>query len=305
MKQAEPLFRCCYCLREGFTERGLKAHHCRVRGRGRLSVVAIRASMEGKDIGHASRVYRDSISMPKSTTPVLLSDRSLATSPVEQLQDTAVQQMQVIAQTERDTALRAILLGLTLHKVKACLPHGQFTKWLKSKVTQGNLWTPATAKKNASFYMRLAEIAVQKSKVTRPELLALPGDQTELSLDTAEGDGRRFVQKLTKFIGEKSLNELLREHGIKEAKKLGGARNSETDTDDEPEAPDAEALYFQSREEISGSLERIEGLILRENRLQHLIGHEDEIRGVVSGLRSLADKVEKAAAPLLKPAKGK
>jgi len=43
-----------------------------------------------------------------------------------------------------------------------------------------------------------------------------------------------------------------------------------------------------------------ESLLLKENRLQHLSGHPEEIAGVVISLRELADKVEAAAKPFLK-----
>jgi len=149
--------------------------------------------------------------------------------------------------------MRAILLGLTLHKVKASLVHGKFTKWIKSKVTlEGNLWTPATTKKNASFFMRLASVAAEKARLTKPELLALPGDQTELTLDTAEGDARRFVSKITKFIGEKSLNELLRLHGIKDTKPPTKPR---ADDDDEKAEPDPEVAAQIWREGVSEWIE--------------------------------------------------
>jgi hypothetical protein len=113
------------------------------------------------------------------------------------------------------------------------------------------------------------------------------------------------MAKLAKFVGEKSLNELLRDYGIKGAPQIGGKRDAGASSEDDspPAALDPEELYQQARDEIGGLIERGELLLLTENRLQYLAGHPDEIKGVVSGLRTLADKVEAAARPFLKPAK--
>jgi len=63
--------------------------------------------------------------------------------------------------------------------------------------------------------------------------------------------------------------------------------------------PDEEQLYLVARDEIGGFLTQGETLLLKENRLQFLASHPEEVRGVVTSLRALADKVEAAAKPLL------
>jgi hypothetical protein len=114
---------------------------------------------------------------------------------------------------ESKAAMGGILAGLTLHRVKASLPHGKFGAWVAQISTSGgNL--PAVKKSQASNYMRLALVFVEKAKVQKPDLLALPGDQTALELgDNAQH--ARFLGKLNGFVGDLSLNELLIKHGIK------------------------------------------------------------------------------------------
>lgn len=237
------------------------------------------------------------MSKPKEKTSLSISLKNretFAVVEISQLQNVAVQQLAAIPRLQREAALRAILCGFTLHRVKATVDHGQWMPWLNQiTTTGGNL----PNRSQCNYYMRLADVAVEKMKATRPELLALPGDQSELTLDTADGQTRAFMEKLTKFVGTKSLNELLDEHGIKNAKQVGGKREA---GDESAPTPSAEELYTQSRDEIGGIIQRAETMFFTENRLQYMAGHPEEITGVVTGLRSLADKVEAAAKSILK-----
>jgi hypothetical protein len=107
-----------------------------------------------------------------------------------------------------EEALRGLLVGMALVRIKHSMPHGTFGPWVQENITAfGDRW--------ASYLMRLGLAFAEKAKVTKPELLAIPGDQTELALDTMEGAQRRFVEKAVKFVGELSLNELLIKYGIK------------------------------------------------------------------------------------------
>ncbi|MFA5266035.1 MAG: hypothetical protein WC378_19610 [Opitutaceae bacterium] len=225
------------------------------------------------------------------TALVVLSDRELTYNEQQlpKLQAAAIAQIQQIRTLEREGAARAILAGLTLHRVKASLKFGQFMPWLKGNV-QG------VAYSQCNYYMRLASVFVEKCRVSKPDLLALPGDQTSLAI-TSETEGRALLEKLSAFVGDRSLRDLLEKHGIKNSPKLGGARDA---GEKDPQAPvDPEMLYLQSRDEIGSVIHRAETLLISENRLQHLAGHPEEIRGVAESLRSLADKIEKAAEALL------
>ena len=211
------------------------------------------------------------------------------------LKQSALQQFARLRSIRQEETLRGLLLGLTLHRIKASLPHGEFGAFIKASPTGfGDRWV--------NYLMRLALVFVDKSRATKPELLALPGDQAELALDGMAGAQRAFTEKAMKFVGELSLAELLDKHGIKETKKLGGTR--EPGDPPAPPAPlTAEQLYLQSRDEIGGALDRVESLLVKENLLQHLSGHPEEIQGVVDYLRATAAKVEAAAKPLLAAAK--
>lgn len=223
-----------------------------------------------------------------SSTELVAKDDALS-----RLQAEAIHQFERLRCIRHEETLRGLMLGLMLHRIKASLPYGEFGKWQKAN-------TSTISARWVNYLMRLALVFVEASKLTKPMLLALPGDQTELELDTLQGQQRSFVERAQKFIGALSLSELLDKHGIKETAKLGGAR-AKTGKGEKPANLDPEQLYHQSRDEIGGALDRLETLLLRENRLQHLLGHDEEIRGVVESLKSLAAKIGKAAKPLLKP----
>jgi hypothetical protein len=110
---------------------------------------------------------------------------------------------------------------------------------------------------------------------------------------------RKIAQAAEKFVGDLSWIELLEQHGIREKGKLGGARTAPA-ASAKGEAPDPEQLYLFARDEIGRVIQGAEQVLVSENPLQHLVGHPEELRGTVESLRTLADKVEAAAKPLLK-----
>ena len=236
--------------------------------------------------------------MPKTSHALtLVADPKFAVAEdgLSKLKEAAIAQVSAISHLESKAALGALIAGLTLHRVKASLPHGQFVKWLESvqKCTSGAHFK----RRQAAYYMALALVFLEKAKVQKPDLLALPGDQ--LSLEVGDGHAaQQFFAKAQKFVGDLSLNELLIKHGIKGVglqKELAKAAAAEEPTP----PPTAEQLYQQSRDEIGHILTRAEDLFIKENRLQYLAGNREEIAGVVASLRRLADKVEAAAKPLL------
>lgn len=225
---------------------------------------------------------------------VLLQDRQISASvELTKLQAAALHQLDTLARLNREAPVRAILVGLTLHKIKAVLKRGEFIPWIKQHV-KGRGYVQCT------YYMRLAVAFAEKTRVTKPEILAIAGDQTELAIEPADDTARRMMEKITKFVGESNLSELLDRYRIKETKKLGGAREG-NDSEDVPEETDPEELYEQARDAIGAVLTSAEELLIRDNRLQHLAGHPEEIRGVVESLRRLAERVEAAAQLQLNP----
>jgi hypothetical protein len=222
-------------------------------------------------------------SKPQTSALAVLSDRQNCTPvQISKLQSVAIQQLAMVKGLERDAALRAILVGLTLHRIKASLAHGEFMPWIKAKV-QG------AAYRQCNYFLKLAAVFVEKTRVTRPEFLALPGDQTDLAIKPADAQARRFMDKATKFVGEASLNELLDEHRIKDTKKLGGRRDA---GDSAPAKIDPERVAEMKREEASEWLARAQQLFVEENIFQHL--KPDERKTVVESLEAIAAKARAA-----------
>lgn len=125
------------------------------------------------------------------------------------LQAAAVAQLSAVSELEAKAAIGGVLAGLTLHRVKASMPHGTFGKWLESKTNGVRFST-----RQAQFLMRLALVFLEKTRAQAPDLLALPGSDGDLALaDNAAG--KALAAKLQKFVGEASLYELLVKHGIR------------------------------------------------------------------------------------------
>ena len=232
------------------------------------------------------------MSSSNSHTIALLADKQVIVHSVAlaDLQKATLAQLKLLRSLRREEALRSLLVGAALLRIKASLDRGAWMPWVQANITD-------FGQRHVNYLMRLAMAFFDKSRIDKSELLALPGEQLDLAVEGKEGAQRRFMEKALKFVGELSLAELLDKHGIKEIKKLGGAREA---GDRAPAAAlTAEEWYLKSRDEIGGAIERAESLLVKENSLQHLAGHPEEIRGVVESLRALANKVEAAAKPLL------
>lgn len=231
----------------------------------------------------------------KSTALVLFASPELKATKQELvlLQQSAIAQFARMSAIRKEETVRGLLLGMTLHRLKASLPYGEFGAWMKSQVK-------GYSERWSRYLMRLAMVFAVKGRLTKPMMLALPGEQTELALDTMEGAQRAFMEKALRFCGDYSLSELLDKHGIKETGKLGGAREALPRGETTPPTP--EQLYLLARDEIGAVLNEAERLLVAENRLQHLAGHPEEIRGVVASLQKLTSTLERAARPLLSKA---
>jgi hypothetical protein len=308
----EQLFECPRCGRKNFTARGLKAHVCKGAGR------APDGAKPAKKTSALALVNAPELAVKKDG--------------VQKLQEIAVRQMAAIGEMETRAAMGAVIAGLTLHRVKASMPHGAFGRWVKTiradetdrsaqsdRSAEGQIRTTGSFLKNTvrqirttganlppinhrqvNYYMKLALVFLEKAKVTKPDLLALPGDQLTLDLaDTHEAT--QFLGKLHAFTGGRSLNELLIKYDIKSVG-LKKELDAEKDAEEPPAALDAGQLYEQARDEIGGAILRLENLLLTENRLQFLVGHDTDLLGIVKSVEALAKKVSKAAKPLLEAA---
>lgn len=150
------------------------------------------------------------------------------------------QELALIKQSHGVTALRALRLGIVLYRVKEMLRatkgHGHFMPWVKKT------FADTYSHKTATDYMRVARLFVERTRANLPEVLALANAQGELLL----GDGapeRDLLKKALRFIGEKTITEL-----ITEAKKAGGARSAD-DSDTPPPLPPVN-LYGEQAERI-------------------------------------------------------
>lgn len=292
---SEILLTCPCCAQPGFTERGLRAHHCRRLGRQRLAPGHILHAERLARAEQAAAEHSPRMSKPNTSSALaVISSAELRADDAQLalLQASAAEQFKRLRALRGEESLRGLLLGLQLMRIKHSMPYGSFGKWAKAHATLGDRWV--------NYLMKLALVFIDKAKATKPELLACPGDQTELQLDTLEGEQRRFVAKAMKFVGEHSLSELLEKHGIKETKGLGGKRTA-GEKPAEPATP--EQLAQQTRDEVGTAIQTLEQLLVAENRLQYVVADAEFLQGTIESLELLATKTAALVTQLLKPAK--
>lgn len=154
-----------------------------------------------------------------------------------------------IRQLQREDAARFIILGSMLLRLKHSLPaRGGFQAVTQKIICDATGWTPATALKNASLAMRLALTFMEKARVSAPDLLALPGEQ--LTLDVGDNHpARRFLAKLSSFVGELTRTELLIKHGISGVGLKTALEQGEEST---PPAGMAEDYFAEVAERVYG-----------------------------------------------------
>lgn len=230
--------------------------------------------------------------MPKPVSNSLAVLNTTALTDKKQLaafQHNTAEQLAIISRTENLNVKRRLFVGLALHCIKASLKHGEFMPWLKKHA-------PGAGQRQCNYMMKAALVFLSESRVTAPELRALPLHDATLAVKDAAG--RRIDAAAEKFVGDRSWGELLTDYGVKDGGKLGGARTAGARKADT--VPDEETLYLFARDEIGGALAQVETLLVTENRLQFLAKHPDEVRGVIYSLRTLTQKVESAAKDFLK-----
>jgi len=163
----------------------------------------------------------------KATTAIALLDSTKVAAPaVKKFGDAVAEQFTEIARSERMNAGRAILIGMALPVLKSSLPKGTFTAWMKSNLTQGKIWSETTAIKNASFYTRLAYAFLEEVKPAANEVLAITDGDAIRGTPGNDANAAKLLRRMAAFIGERSLNELLEDYGIKSGGGSGGAGNA-------------------------------------------------------------------------------
>ena len=218
-----------------------------------------------------------------TSTPVISDKAKLA-----KFQASTADQLKLIDRTEAENNNRRLVVGLALMCIRDSLKRGEWLPWLRKN-------SAGTSQRQCYYMIAAAERWIEDAKLAKQVAAISTGD---LTLTLKSEAMEKLAAAATKFLDGRTWGELLADLDIRDKPKLGGARNVTPAAPDEP--ADAETLYVTARDEIGGVISTAERLLLTENQLQHLVGHEDEVRGIVTSLRALADKVEAAATPILK-----
>lgn len=118
---------------------------------------------------------------------------------------------------ESEAAFRALRIGILLLKAKENLKHGEFEPWLENNVTE-------VRRRQAFNFMRLARIFIEQKQIEPSKAYLLCEAKSE-QVVTAEPKAKKLVQAVFEFIQDKSLNDLFKEHGIKDPPKPKGGAN--------------------------------------------------------------------------------
>lgn len=188
----------------------------------------------------------------KATTAIALLDSTKVAAPaVKKFGEAVAEQFTEIARSERMNAGRAILIGMALPMLKASMKHGQFRPWLEANVTAGNIWSKATAVKNASYYTRLAYAFLEEVKPSNNEVLAITAGDAIRGRPGNDVHAAKLLRRMATFIGERSLNELLEDYGIKNGGGSGSGKTIEIPASkDDPLLADTAAHLIGLREII-------------------------------------------------------
>jgi len=135
------------------------------------------------------------------------------------LQDVASQlhdEFDAFGKLEKEASFRALRIGILLLKARENLKHGEFEPWLEKNVIE-------VRRRQAFNFMRLARIFIEQKHIEQSKAYLLCEAKSEHVI-TAEPKTQKMVQQVFDFIQDKSLNDLFKEHGIKDTPKpLGGA----------------------------------------------------------------------------------
>jgi len=298
MKAVEILVTCPWCKTPNFSERGIRAHYCERLGRKKLGENALHAALTVARSKSTPSPAPMSKTKPATTLALATvshpelkaSDKRLST-----LQLAAIEHFRTMRRMRGEESRHGLAAGMLLWTIKESLPHGEFGKWAEQNIE-------FFGKTYRNYLMQLALVFIEKMKVQRPELLAVRGDQMELAIEKRETLVARFEERVGKFIGDLTLAELFDKHGIKDSKKVGGAREKTPGV--APSAPASpEQLAANTRDEIGGAIQRIETLLFIEGRLSHVTDDHDFLRGLSTSLGGIAKKADDTIRQLLKPAK--
>jgi hypothetical protein len=107
----------------------------------------------------------------------------------------------------------ALRIGMMLLQAKKDVEHGQYEEWVAAEV-------PQLGRSQAGNYRRLAEAFIEVNELPQAKAVAL------LDANPAKpGKAGQLVQMAFDFLGNKTLNEIFVEHGIKKpVENRGGAR---------------------------------------------------------------------------------
>lgn len=127
------------------------------------------------------------------------------------------EEFEAFGKLEKEASFRALRIGILLLKAKESLKHGEFEPWLKNNVTE--------VRRSQSFnFMRLARIFIAQKHIDQANSYLLCEAKSEQVI-TAEPKTKKILQMVFDFIQDKSLNDLFKEHGIKDAPKPKGGAN--------------------------------------------------------------------------------
>lgn len=185
----------------------------------------------------------------QSAALAVFSNATLTPARRDKIIAAAKEQLVTLVSHRQQAPLRAIALGMLLTQLKAGCAHGEWMPLYEQILAGLKFVTPGYARVLTSYYMRLALVFLAAKDAAKPEYIALIGDNPVLSLEPADVRGRAFLKKLTDFVDDCSLEELLEREKIKKRKKRAGG-DDEADGNEAETAQTAQDLFNEIEERL-------------------------------------------------------
>lgn len=173
---------------------------------------------------------------------------------------------------ERDEGMlpvRAVFSGCILVQVRDGIAHGQWGSWLARHFG---------AKKSTAYrYIAVAEDCIRERRLKLPELCALPQLSLELDPTEASDDAASALRKIRRFVGARTLRDLLDASPARRAPERGGARVA-------AQAPDDADIPLPSAPWVTAADRALWDRLDRPQRLAWL-AWVPHLRGILTELR--------------------
>jgi hypothetical protein len=135
---------------------------------------------------------------------------------LERLEESILRDIVLSGKIDKAGAMVGVKIGLALQAAKSLLRHGQYEPWVAAKFGE------SFGQRKAQYFSRLALVFL---RTERSEALQLPPPEETGKWLAIADDVHPLTRAVEEFVGDKTIAELLDEHGVRPIRqKKGGWR---------------------------------------------------------------------------------